>query len=98
MKGAHWLFDHLEALFAALYPVPPERWGFTVSMLNPEAGKREQQKVVFQDFHQVDMSYTRRFGGAGVGLALSKRLAQLIGVRLGWKDLYRQVFFQKQRG
>jgi len=36
---AHWLFDHLEALFAALYPVHSEKWGFTASMLNPEAGK-----------------------------------------------------------
>ena len=34
---------------------------------------------LFQDFVQVDSSTTRKYGGTGLGLALSRRLAQLIG-------------------
>lgn len=36
---SHALFDRLEALVGALYPVRETGWGFTASMLNPEAGQ-----------------------------------------------------------
>ena len=39
----------------------------------------EQQDRLFHTFSQVDGSSTRKYGGAGLGLIISKRLAQLMG-------------------
>jgi signal transduction histidine kinase len=39
----------------------------------------EHQSALFQDFVQVDSPIQKRFRGTGLGLALSKRLAELLG-------------------
>jgi signal transduction histidine kinase len=40
----------------------------------PEA----DQRLVFEEFRQVDGTMTREYGGAGLGLALARRLARLV--------------------
>ena len=38
----------------------------------------EKQSVIFDYFRQVDDSYTRVYGGIGVGLAISKKIAKIL--------------------
>jgi len=47
----------------------------------------EKASELFQAFHQVDTSATRRFGGTGLGLAICKRLADIMGGRVGVRSV-----------
>jgi CheY-like chemotaxis protein/two-component sensor histidine kinase len=42
----------------------------------------EEQKIIFQEFTQVDGTHTREYGGSGLGLAISKKMVEQLGGHL----------------
>ena len=45
--------------------------------------KQEEVAQLFRSFHQADPSTTRKYGGSGLGLVISKQLAELMGGEVG---------------
>lgn len=61
-------------------PTAPSTGMLTFEIRDTGAGiPKESVARLFQPFLQADSSTTRRFGGTGLGLALSLRLARLLG-------------------
>jgi protein-histidine pros-kinase len=60
-----------------------------ISVTDTGIGIREEDQArLFQAFEQLDTSSTRRFHGVGLGLHLSRRLAELIGATLECTSTY----------
>ncbi len=58
---------------------------FTVSDTGIGIASEDAERI-FDAFTQADGSHTRRFGGAGLGAAICKKLTQMMGGRIGVKS------------
>ncbi len=64
-------------------PAPPGELELLVSVTDSGIGiPPEGLERLFQSFTQVDASTTRKFGGTGLGLVISRRLAEIMGGRM----------------
>jgi signal transduction histidine kinase/ActR/RegA family two-component response regulator len=57
-----------------------ERAALVIRVTDTGIGMTEAQLAeLFEPFHQADTTITRRFGGTGLGLSVSRRLARMLG-------------------
>lgn len=47
----------------------------------------ENLKIIFDEFTQVDGSYTRKIGGTGLGLSITKKLVEILGGEIKVKSV-----------
>ncbi len=61
-------------------PVSEKETNITFEVHDTGIGmSQEEQNRLFMTFEQADSSITRRFGGSGLGLSISRKLARLMG-------------------
>jgi len=63
-------------------------WGF-FSVEDTGIGIREdQRKRIFSQFTQADASTTKKYGGAGLGLTITKQFSEMMGGSLHVHSIY----------
>jgi signal transduction histidine kinase/ActR/RegA family two-component response regulator len=72
------------AVMVNAVPVSPGRVNIRIAVRDTGIGiNAEQQGRLFEKFSQADTSTTRKYGGTGLGLALCRRLAEILGGTVG---------------
>lgn len=60
--------------------VHPSHGGVEICVADTGIGiPKDKQDLIFEPFRQVDSSSTRRYGGAGLGLHITRRFVQMMG-------------------
>lgn len=55
----------------------------TISVIDTGIGiEKEKQNIIFEEFTQADNDTEKKYGGSGLGLTISKKLANLLGANL----------------
>jgi signal transduction histidine kinase/DNA-binding response OmpR family regulator/CHASE3 domain sensor protein len=78
-------FTESGRISVAIHPIEQGKIAFEVSDTGIGIAK-EQQKSIFEAFHQADSTISRKFGGTGLGLSISKRLVRLLGGSIDLKS------------
>ena len=64
-------------------PAGSDRWTLTFNVIDSGIGfVRQDEGELYEHFVQVDGSMTREYGGLGIGLAICRRVVELLGGRL----------------
>lgn len=78
-------FTHQGSVSLQLSAKPISRNQFEIQYKISDTGigiAKDKQALLFEAFNQLDSSMTRAYGGAGLGLALCKRMADQLGARI----------------
>ncbi len=78
-------FTEAGGIDISIKPEEPEAARITLKFSIHDTGigiTREQLEKLFKPFSQADVSTTRKYGGTGLGLTISKRLVELMGGKI----------------
>lgn len=77
-------FTHAGSVTLIMLPSPTYPHGVWIGVQDTGIGIPEDKiGDLFEAFTQVDRSTTRKYGGTGLGLTISKKLAEMMGGRIG---------------